>query len=264
MDNITDIMDHFSAAAKNDMGKVVELVRTQLGEDSRSKIAAFLIAIGPQLSIEILKQLQKDEIETIILEVVQLERIDNEYRAAVLKEFYELFIANQHVLSGGLNYARILLEGSLSSQDAIDMIRLITSRIHSNKPFSFIRGVAPDHLLNFIQQEHPQIIALILSYLEPKKAAIALEKLPIEVQSEITQRMATLDRTSPEVCREIERVLEKKLSTLSPEDYTVAGGLEFVVEVLNHINSEALKQIIKTLKDEDPELGEEIEKRMCA
>ena len=121
---------------------------------------------------------------------------------------------------------------------------------HSNsKPFSFISQVDPEHLLNYIRQEHPQIIALILSHLEPEKVALILEKLSVEVQSEVTQRMATMDRTSPETCREIERVLEKKLSTLSSEGYHTAGGVEFVINVLIHIKSDVRKQIMETIKE---------------
>jgi flagellar motor switch protein FliG len=130
------------------------------------------------------------------------------------------------------------------------------------RPFDFIRRTDPAHLLNFIQQEHPQTIALILAYLEPQKASIILGALPHDIQSDVAKRIATMDRTSPEVLREVERVLEKKLSTLSSEDYTAAGGVENIVEILNLVDRSTEKGIIESLEEEDPELAEEIKKRM--
>ena len=127
------------------------------------------------------------------------------------------------------------------------------------RPFDFIRTIDPVHILNFIQAEHPQIIALVLVYLEPGKASFILESLPCDIQSEVARRIATMDRVSPEVVREIERVLEKKLSTMSSEDYYAAGGVESIVEILNKASG---IQIIKALANEDPELAEEIKKRM--
>jgi flagellar motor switch protein FliG len=117
-------------------------------------------------------------------------------------------------------------------------------------------------LLNFIQQEHPQTIALILAYLEPEKASVILSSLPHETQSDVARRIATMDRTSPEILREVERVLEKKLSTLSSEDYTSAGGVESIVEILNRVDRSTEKSIIESLEEDDPELAEEIKKRM--
>jgi flagellar motor switch protein FliG len=116
--------------------------------------------------------------------------------------------------------------------------------------------------LNFIQQEHPQTIALILAYLDPQKASVILQNLPVEIQSDVARRIATMDRTSPDVLREVERVLEKKLSTLSSEDYTAAGGVESIVEILNLVDRSSEKSIIESLEEDDAELAEEIKKRM--
>jgi len=127
-------------------------------------------------------------------------------------------------------------------------------------PFDFIKRVNPDHLLNFIQQEHPQVIALFLAHLETDKASVILQNLPHEMQSDVSRRIATMDRVAPEILREIERVLEKKLSTLSSEDYIPAGGVESITEILNHADRDSKNQIMKELKDEDPELAEEIDR----
>jgi flagellar motor switch protein FliG len=227
----------------------------------RQKAAIFLVTIGSEISAEIFKFLREDEIETLTFEIARLETIDAEQKDAILQEFQELMMANQFISMGGIDYARELLEKSLGSQKAIDIINRLTSSLQV-RPFDFIRRTDPAHLLNFIQQEHPQTIALILAYLEPNKASIILQNLPHELQSDVARRIATMDRTSPEVLREVERVLEKKLSSLSSEDYTAAGGVESIVEILNLVDRASEKQIIEALEDEDPELAEEIKKRM--
>jgi flagellar motor switch protein FliG len=227
----------------------------------RQKAAVFLVSIGSEISSEIFKFLREDEIETLTFEIARLETVEPDQKDAILLEFQELMMANQFITTGGIDYARELLEKSLGSQKAIDIINRLTSSLQV-RPFDFIRRTDPAHLLNFIQQEHPQTIALILAYLEPNKASVILQNLPHEVQSDVARRIATMDRTSPEVLREVERVLEKKLSTLSSEDYTAAGGVESIVEILNLVDRSSEKQIIEALEDEDPELAEEIKKRM--
>jgi len=227
----------------------------------RQKAAVFLVTIGSEISAEIFKFLREDEIETLTFEIARLETIDAEQKDAILQEFQELMMANQFISTGGIDYARELLEKSLGSQKAIDIINRLTSSLQV-RPFDFIRRTDPSHLLNFIQQEHPQTIALILAYLEPNKASQILQNLPQEVQSDVARRIATMDRTSPEVLREVERVLEKKLSSLSSEDYTTAGGVESIVEILNLVDRASEKQIIEALEEEDPELAEDIKKRM--
>jgi flagellar motor switch protein FliG len=227
----------------------------------RQKAAIFLVTIGSEISAEIFKHLREDEIEQLTFEIARLETIEPEQKNAILMEFQELMMASEFITTGGIDYARELLEKSLGSQKAIDIINRLTSSLQV-RPFDFIRRTDPAHLLNFIQQEHPQTIALILAYLEPNKASIILQSLPHEVQSDVARRIATMDRTSPEVLREVERVLEKKLSTLSSEDYTAAGGVESIVEILNLVDRSSEKQIIEALEDEDPELAEEIKKRM--
>ncbi|MDR2404119.1 MAG: flagellar motor switch protein FliG [Spirochaetaceae bacterium] len=227
----------------------------------RQKAAIFLVSIGSDISAEIFKFLREDEIETLTFEIARLETIEPEQKDAILAEFQELMMANQFITMGGIDYARELLEKSLGSQKAIDIINRLTSSLQV-RPFDFIRRTDPAHLLNFIQQEHPQTIALILAYLEPNKASVILQNLPHDVQSDVARRIANMDRTSPEVLREVERVLEKKLSTLSSEDYTAAGGVESIVEILNMVDRASEKQIIEALEDEDPELAEDIKKRM--
>ncbi|HOV39018.1 MAG TPA: flagellar motor switch protein FliG [Spirochaetales bacterium] len=227
----------------------------------RQKAAIFLVTVGSEVSAEIFKHLREDEIESLTFEIARLETIDAEDRDKVLMEFQELMMAQDFITTGGIDYARELLEKALGSQKAVDIINRLTSSLQV-RPFDFIRRTDPTHLLNFIQQEHPQTIALILAYLEPQKASVILSSLPHEIQSDVAKRIATMDRTSPEVLREVERVLEKKLSTLSSEDYTSAGGVESIVDILNLVDRSTEKSIIESLEEEDPELAEEIKKRM--
>ena len=211
----------------------------------RQKAAIFLISLGPDVSAEIMKHLREDEVETLTFEIARQEKVNPEFKDAVLEEFQELMNAQNFITTGGIDYARELLEKSLGSQKAIDIINRLTSSLQV-RPFDFIRRTDPAHLLNFIQQEYPQTIALILAYLEPGKAAVILQNLPEEMQAEVSKRLATMDRTSPDVLREVERVLEKKLSTLSSEDYTAAGGVEAIVEILNLVDRSSEKSIILT------------------
>ncbi|TFG61933.1 MAG: flagellar motor switch protein FliG [Spirochaetales bacterium] len=234
-------------------------VKKQLS--GRQKAAIFLVTLGSEIASEIFKHLREDEIEALTFEIARLESVDSDMREAVLQEFQELMMAQNFITSGGIDYARELLEKSLGSQKAVDIINRLTSSLQV-RPFDFIRRTDPTHLLNFIQQEHPQTIALILAYLEPNKASIILSSLPHDKQSDVAKRIATMDRTSPEVLREVERVLEKKLSTLSSEDYTAAGGVEAIVEILNLVDRSTEKTIIESLEEEDPELAEDIKKRM--
>ena len=227
----------------------------------RQKAAVFLVTLGSEISSEIFKHLREDEIETLTFEIARLENFSNEDKEAVLSEFQELMMAQDFINSGGIDYARELLEKSLGSQKAVDIINRLTTSLQV-RPFDFIRRTDPTHLLNFIQQEHPQTIALILAYLEPQKASVILGNLPNDIQSDVAKRIATMDRTSPETLREVERVLEKKLASISSEDYSVAGGVESIVEILNLVDRSTEKVIIESLEEEDPELAEEIKKRM--
>ena len=243
---------------KDKKDKKAKDVRSLTG---KQKAAIFLVSLGSEISSEIFKHLREDEVETLTFEIARQETVEADFKDAVLQEFQELMAAQNFVTTGGIDYARELLEKSVGSQKAIDIINRLTSSLQV-RPFDFIRRTDPTHLLNFIQQEHPQTIALILAYLEPAKAAIVLQNLPDEIQSDVAKRIATMDRTSPDVLREVERVLEKKLSTLSSEDYATAGGVESIVEILNLVDRASEKTIIESLEDDDPDLAEEIKKRM--
>ncbi len=227
----------------------------------RQKAAIFLVTLGSDVSAEIFKHLREDEIEQLTFEIARIEIVEPEDRDKVLMEFQELMMAKDFISTGGIDYAKDLLEKAVGGQRATEIINKLTSSLQV-RPFDFIRRTDPAHLLNFIQGEHPQTIALILAYLDANKSSNILSQLPHEIQSEVAKRIAIMDRTSPEVLREVERVLEKKLSTLASEDYTAAGGIETIVEVLNLVDRSTERTILETLEEEDPDLAEEIKKRM--
>ncbi len=227
----------------------------------KQKAAIFLITLGPEVAAEIFKHLREDEIEALTFEMAKLNKITPEDKEAVLLEFNELMMAQEFITTGGLDYAREVLEKALGAQKAIDIINRLTSSLQT-RPFDFIRRQDPQHLLNFIQNEHPQTIALILCYMDPNKASQILSALPHNIQADVAKRVATMERVSPDVLREVERVLERKVSALSSEDFTSAGGIDAIVEILNNVDRATEKTIIEALEDDDPELAEEIKKRM--
>ena len=245
-------------AKEKTAGKKGKDINTLTG---KQKAAIFLVSLGGEISAKVMERLREDEVEKIVFEIARTETVEPELKDAVLQEFQDLMAAQNFITTGGIDYAREVLEKTFGSQKAIEIINRLTSSLQV-RPFDFIRRTDPAHLLNFIQQEHPQTIALILAYLEPPKASVILQNLPDEIQSDVARRIATMDRTSPDVLREVERVLEKKLSTISSEDYTAAGGVDSIVEILNLVDRSSEKTIIESLEDEDPDLAEEIKKKM--
>ncbi len=225
------------------------------------KAAIFLVTLGPEISSEIFKYLREDEIEQLTFEIARLDKVDANEKEMVFQEFQELMVARDFIISGGIDYAREVLEKSIGGSKASDILGKMSTNIQA-RPFDFIRKSDPQHVLNFIQGEHPQTIALILAFLDPNKSALVLGSLPDEIQTEVARRIAIMDRTSPEVIREVERVLERKLSTLANEDFSMAGGIDSVVEVLNLVDRSTERYIIEKLEEDDPDLAEEIKKRM--
>jgi len=213
------------------------------------------------VSSEVYKPLREDEIEQLTFEIARLDKIEPDDKDRVLQEFQEMMMAQGFISTGGIDYARDVLERALGSQKAVDIINRLTSSLQV-RPFDFIRRTDPTHLVNFIQGEHPQTIALILAFLESNKAAQILGSLPHEVQADVAKRIATMQRTSPDILREVERVLERKLSTLASDDYTTAGGIDAIVDILNSVDRSTEKAIIEQLEEEDSELAEDIKKRM--
>ena len=234
------------------------------GEEKLSglqKAAILLISLGPERSAGVFKHLKEEEIEELTLEIANTRSITPQTKESVINEFYEVCLAQQYIAEGGISYAKELLENALGSDKALEVISKLTASLQV-KPFEFVRKTEPSQLLNFIQDEHPQTIALILSYLTPGQAAQIISALPPERQADVAKRIATMDRTSPDGIKEGEKVLESKLSSLVNQDYTIVGGVDSVVEILNTVDRGTEKHIMETLEIEEPELADEIRKKM--
>ncbi len=225
------------------------------------KSAILLITLGPEKSAKIFKHLKEDEIETLTLEIANTRSISQATKDQVLDEFYEVCLAQQFIAEGGIAYAKDLLEKALGAEKAMDVIGKLTASLQV-RPFEFIRKTDASQLLNFIQDEHPQTIALILSYLSSNQASVIISSLPPDKQADVAKRIAMMDRTSPDVIKSIEKVLERKLASLVNQDYTIAGGVDAVVEILNTVDRGTEKHILETLEVEEPELADEIRKKM--
>ncbi|MDC7278195.1 MULTISPECIES: flagellar motor switch protein FliG [Pseudobutyrivibrio] len=225
------------------------------------KAAILLIALGPEKSAQIFKHLKEEEIEELTLEIANTRSISPALKEEVIEEFYQVCLAQQYIAEGGIGYAKELLEKALGDDRAQDVITKLTASLQV-RPFEFIRKTEPSQVLNFIQEEHPQTIAMILSYLSAGQASLIIGALPPEKQADVAKRIALMDRTSPEVIKEVERVLERKLSSLINQDYTIAGGVDAVVNILNTVDRGTEKRIMESLEIEEPELAEEIRKKM--
>jgi flagellar motor switch protein FliG len=227
----------------------------------REKAAMLLISLGPERSAEIFKHLKEEEIEQLTLEIANIRTVTPEEKEKVLEEFYQICLAQEYIAEGGISYAKEILEKALGTQKALEVINKLTVSLQV-RPFEFVRKADPAQLLNFIQKEHPQTIALILAYLKPQQAASVLASLPQDKQADVARRIAVMDRTSPEIIKEVERILEKNLSSLVTEDFTAAGGVQAIVNILNTVDRGTEKYIMETLEIEDTDLAEEIRKRM--
>ncbi len=225
------------------------------------KAAVLLISLGPERAASIFKYLKEEEIEDLTLEIANTRNVMPQVKESVMDEFYQVCLAQQYISEGGVGYASDLLENALGSEKAAEIMNRLTASIQV-KPFEFVRKTDPAQLLSFIQDEHPQTISLILSYLSPGQSSQILSALPPEKQSEVAKRIATMDRTSPDVIKEVERILESKLSSLVNQDYTIIGGVDHVVEILNAVDRGTEKRIMENLEIEDPELADEIRKKM--
>ncbi len=227
----------------------------------KQKAAVLMIALGPEVSARVFKELREEEIEDLTVEIASMRRVFLEVRDKVLEEFSEMYRANEYMSQGGIDYARELLSKALGEERAEDILTRLTASLQV-RPFDFARRADPAQILNFIQNEHPQTIALVMAYLAPEQAGIILSALGPELQVDVARRLSVLDRTSPEVLHEIEAQLEKRLSSFMSQDFTAAGGIEAAVEVLNNVDRSTERTILDALEESDPDLVDEIRKRM--
>lgn len=225
------------------------------------KAAILLIALGPERSASIFKHLKEDEIEQLTLEIANTKSVSPDVKDAILDEFYEVCLAQKYIAEGGIGYAKELLDKALGEDRARDVIGKLTASLQV-RPFEFVRKSDASQLLNFIQDEHPQTIALILAYLPSQQAAAVVSALAPEKQADVAKRIAMMDRTSPDVIKQVEKVLEKKLASLVNQDYTIVGGIDSIVSILNTVDRSTEKHIMESLEVEEPELADDIRRKM--
>ena len=228
---------------------------------NRKKAAILMVALGPETSSSLFQHMTPDEIDMVSLEVARMGRVNAQLRENVIEEFHELCVAQEFIAEGGMDAAREMLMSAFGDEKA----QLIVSRVMQAMqvmPFDFLKKADASQITTFIQNEHPQTIALIIAYLQPAQAAAILSGLPQDLRADVARRLATLDKTPPEVIREVESVLQKKLSSVVSTDFSHAGGVKSLVEVLNYVDRSTEKTIIESLSENNPEIAEEVKKNM--
>ncbi|MCG7407497.1 flagellar motor switch protein FliG [Paenibacillus sp. ACRRX] len=237
------------------------MARNNQGLTGRQKAAILLISLGPEVSAQIFKHLRDEEIEQLTLEIANVRKVDSVDKETVLSEFHQICLAQEYISQGGITYAKEILEKALGASKAVDIINRLTATLQV-RPFDFARKADALQILNFIQNESAQTIALVLSYLQTEQSSQILSSLSPDKQAEVARRIALMDSTSPEVVSQVESVLEQKLSATVTQDYTSAGGIESIVNILNGVDRGTERTILDSLEIQDPELAEEIKKRM--
>ena len=226
------------------------------------KAAIVFITLGPEASSAILKKLPETEIQKITYEIANITSVSPELREGILNEFLQINQARDYIIEGGMDYARTLLSKALGTQRANEILAKVSEATQTYRPFALARKADAHQLLNVISSEHPQTIALILCYLQPDKAAQVISELPEDIQSEVAFRIATMNNTSPMVIREIDKVLENKLSSVVRTEVTTLGGVETLVDILNQVDRTTERNITESLEREDADLADKVKSSM--
>ena len=225
------------------------------------KTAILLLNLEKEVAARVMGKLSREEIERVSLEIARLKDVTKEERDSIMEEFYHLNVASRYVAQGGMTYARDLLEQSVGKAESEEIFSVLKDSIQQ-APFSFLRKAESENILTFIQEEHPQTIALIISYLPSKKASEILGGLPAKKQIDVVKRVANMDHTSPEVIANVEKSLEIRLSSIVGQEFQEVGGIERLAEVLNFADRATEKNILGNLEEEDPNLVDQIRRLM--
>ena len=227
----------------------------------RQKAAQVVISLGADIASNIYKHLAEDEIEILTYEITRQESVPPEVADQVIDEFYGLCVAQKVYIEGGVNYARNVLEKAFGVQQGSALLERVTKTLRT-KAFEFIRKADYENLMNMIMNEHPQTIALILSYARADQASAIISELPKSIRVEVVERIARMDRTSPEIIRQVETILERKFESVVSFDLLEVGGINYIAEIMNNIDRGTEKYIFDELSKNDAKLSEEIRKRM--
>ena len=227
----------------------------------REKAAILMISLGKEYAAELYKHLSEDEISQLTLSITTTRRVDPETREGIINEFYEICLAQKFIAEGGIDYARDILDRALGEDKATELIAKLSSSLQV-RPFDFIRKADATQILNVINNEHPQTIALVLSYMDPKQSAQVLSEFEPHMQTDIVRRVANMGSTSPEFVKETERILERKITSMGLVDQIAVGGVDAIVGIINSLDRGSERKILESLDLLDSDLSEEIRKRM--
>jgi len=225
--------------------------------NGRKKAAVLLVSLGPEKAAEVFKHLRDEEIESLSLEMAKLHRVDPATTGFVLEEFAATIEAFDSLMSGGVDYAREVLERALGPERALEIIGRLSSVIEM-RPFEFLRKTPPEQLVTFLRNESPQTVALVVANLHTSLASQVLSHLPSGEQAEIALRIARMGETSPEVVKQVEGVMKKKLDSVVQQEYSSAGGIKSLAEILNHADRSTERNVLDALTESDEELAAEV------
>jgi flagellar motor switch protein FliG len=238
------------------------MVARQRSLTGAQKAAVFLLHMGKDRSAKVLRSLRESEVAEIMAEVARLRAVEEPIVDEVVDEFKEIAGSKGALTSGGFELARSLLEESLGEPKANEILERLSASI-MGMPFEFLRRADPRQVLSFIQDEHPQTIALVLAYMIPDQAAMVMSGLSEDLQRDVSHRLAVMDRTSPEVIEHVEQMLERKLSSvLQPSELSSVGGVQSLVDILNRSDRATERLILEGLERNDAELADEVRQRM--
>jgi flagellar motor switch protein FliG len=238
-----------------------QLMTESVSFSGTQKAAILLISLGADLSAQVFKAMNEDEIEELTTEISRLPNVPAMTTGDVLEEFHQMALAQEYIAQGGVAYASEVLERALGPKRAREILERLKGQIQP-AAFEIVKKVDPKNLLDFIRREHPQTIALILANMEPKQAAPILSELSPELQSDVVLRIATMDKTNPEVIKQIETILENRLSSLFTQEVSISGGVKSVAEIMNRLDRSTERTLLGALQDQDGELAENIRRLM--
>lgn len=225
------------------------------------KAAAVVVALGADNASKIYKYLDESDIEKLTVEVAKLRHMDAEETEAVMDDFYKMCLTQKVVTDGGLEYARNILQKAFGESTANSLLDKVTKSLKA-RPFDFIRKHDVKSLFAVLQHERPQTIALVLSYVDSDQAATMIEELPEDTRIRVVENIAKMDSTSPEAVKVVEGELKKKFANIMTTDYTTIGGIDYIAEVINHMDRSNEKMIFDGMSKTDPELADSIRKKM--
>lgn len=229
--------------------------------NAEQKAAILLIALGGDMSSQVMKSLKEETVEQLTLQIANMRKITQAEKDMVMEDCYQMSLAEDALVQGGVDYAKELLEKSLGSHKAVEILNRLQGALQT-VPFDFIKRADPHQILTFIQNEHPQTVALVLAHLSPDQAASILRQLAPEFQVDVTRRIAIMERATPDVIMEVERVLERKISSVFTQEFAAAGGVRAVAEILNRLDRSTEKTVMEKLEEDNPELADDIKRLM--